>query len=67
MLSPGDGPKQTRQPAALALAWLTWWFGFYSLTVLSFLLGKIRQDFSLSEFQLAWLTGIAIAASGLGG
>jgi MFS family permease len=49
------------------LAFLVWWLGFYSLTVLGFLLEPIRLHFGLSEMELAWLTGLGIGASGVGG
>jgi MFS family permease len=51
----------------LLFAWGAWCFGFYSLTLLSFLLEPIRRDLALSELRLAWLTGVGIGATGIGG
>ncbi len=44
--------------------WLT---GFYSLTVFSFLLPALREEFAGSLANLGWLTGVAIGATGVGG
>jgi len=51
----------------LGFAWGAWCTGFYSLTLLSFLLQPIQNAFGLSETDLAWLTGIGIGMSGVGG
>ncbi len=51
----------------LAFAWGAWCTGFYSLTLLSFLLQPIQDAFRLSEADLAWLTGVGIGMSGAGG
>ena len=51
----------------LAFAWGAWCTGFYSLMLLSFLLQPIQDTFGLSETNLAWLTGIGIGMSGVGG
>lgn len=51
----------------LALAWGAWASGFYSLTVLSFLLQPIQDAFVLSEGTLARLTAAGVGASGAGG
>jgi MFS family permease len=61
-----------RRPVAahgriLALAWGGWTAGFYSLTLLSFLLQPVQDAFALSESGLAWLTGVAVGMSGAGG
>ena len=53
--------------AILLLAWTTWLCGFYSLTLLSFVLEPIKRTFGPSEIELAWLTGLAIGATGVGG
>ncbi len=53
--------------AVLGFAWGGWLFGFYSLTLLAFVLAPIQRDLALGELQLAWLTGIAIGGSGVGG
>jgi putative MFS transporter len=51
----------------LVFAWLVWLTGFASLMLMSFLLTPVQQEFGLSELQLAWLTGLAIGATGVGG
>lgn len=60
--------RSTAQHAmTTAFAWGVWFLGFYSLTVFSFLLAPIQRELQPSELELAWLTGIAIGASGVGG
>jgi MFS family permease len=51
----------------LALAWGAWCAGFYSLTLLSFVLPPIQNAFALSEGDLANLTAIGVGMSGVGG
>lgn len=51
----------------LALAWGAWCTGFYSLMILSFLLAPIRAELGLTESQVAWLTGVGVGMSGVGG
>jgi MFS family permease len=51
----------------LALAWGAWLTGFYSLMILSFLLQPIRAELGLTESQVAWLTGVGVGMSGVGG
>lgn len=51
----------------LLLAWGAWFTGFYTLMLLSFLLPQVQAEFGLSERELAWMTGIAVGASGAGG
>jgi MFS family permease len=51
----------------LAFAWGAWCTGFYSLMLLSFVLQPIQDAFGLSDTNLAWLTGIGIGMSGVGG
>lgn len=48
-------------------AWLVWLTGFASLMLLSFVLEPIKLAFRPSELGLAWLTGLAIGATGVGG
>lgn len=63
-----ESPHLTRQHwAILAFAWSVWFFGFYSLTLLTFLLQPVQDTFGPSENGLAWLTGTAIGATGVGG
>jgi len=61
-------PHLTRQHwAVLAFAWAVWFCGFFSLTLLTFLLQPVQDAFGPSERGLAWLTGIAIGMTGVGG
>jgi MFS family permease len=51
----------------LAAAWGLWCTGFYSLTLLSFLLPQIQRAFGLSEGNLATLTAVGVGMTGVGG
>lgn len=51
----------------LAFAWGAWCTGFYSLTLLSFLLQPIQDAFGLSEAELARLTAVGVGMTGVGG
>jgi MFS family permease len=51
----------------IALCYVGWAFDFYDLALFSFLLTQIGPDFGLTGGQEAWLLGIALGASGLGG
>jgi MFS family permease len=51
----------------LAAAWGIWCTGFYSLTLLSFLLPPIQSAFGLSERELANLTALGVGMTGVGG
>lgn len=51
----------------LVFAWLVWLTGFASLMLMSFVLGPVQAELGLSELELAWLTGLAIGATGVGG
>jgi MFS family permease len=51
----------------LVFAWLVWLTGFASLMLMSFVLGPVKEAFGPSELGLAWLTGLAIGATGVGG
>ncbi len=63
-----SSPHLTRQHwAVLAFAWAVWFSGFFSLTLLTFLLQPVQDAFGPSERGLAWLTGIAIGMTGVGG
>lgn len=53
--------------AIVALAWSVWLTGFFSLTLGSFVLAGVKTAFAASESELAWLTGLAIGATGVGG
>ncbi|HEV8630382.1 MAG TPA: MFS transporter [Thermoanaerobaculia bacterium] len=51
----------------LLFAWLVWLTGFASLMLMTFVLEPIKKAFGPSEIELAWLTGLAIGATGVGG
>ena len=51
----------------LAFAWLVWLTGFASLMLMSFVLEPVKRAFGPTELELAWLTGLAIGATGVGG
>ena len=51
----------------LVFAWLVWLSGFASLMLMSFVLEPVKQAFGPTEIELAWLTGLAIGATGVGG
>jgi MFS family permease len=48
-------------------ALLGWTFDFYDLVLLGFLLDPVARDLSLSPTSKAWLLGVALGASGVGG
>jgi MFS family permease len=50
-----------------ALCWLGWVFDFYDLILIAFLIPTIEHDLRLSAVQSAWLLGIGLGASGVGG
>ena len=55
-------------PARLfAFAFLGWAFDFYDLVLLGFLKGPVGDTFHLSEASEAWMLGVALGASGVGG
>jgi MFS family permease len=49
------------------IAFAGWMFDFYDLVLFSFLLIPIGRDLGLSVTQEAWLLGVALGASGIGG
>lgn len=51
----------------LAAAWGIWCTGFYSLTLLSFLLPPIQRELGLAEADLATLTAVGVGMTGVGG
>ena len=48
-------------------ALLGWTFDFYDLVLLGFIKGPVSRDLLLSPVGVAWILGIALGASGLGG
>jgi MFS family permease len=51
----------------LAAAWGIWCTGFYSLTLLSFLLPPIQGELGATEADLATLTAVGVGMTGVGG
>ena len=49
------------------LCWLGWIFDFYDLILIAFLIPTIERSLHMSTEQSAWLLGIGLGASGLGG
>lgn len=50
-----------------AFALLGWAFDFYDLVLLGFLVDPVARDLGLNESGRAWLLGVALGASGIGG
>lgn len=50
-----------------ALCWLGWVFDFYDLILIAFLIPSIEHSLHMSASESAWLLGIGLGASGLGG
>jgi MFS family permease len=50
-----------------ALCWLGWVFDFYDLILVAFLIKTIETALHMSHTQSAWLLGVGLGASGLGG
>ena len=48
-------------------ALLGWTFDFYDLVLLGFLMAPVGRDLHLSAVERAWLLGVALGASGVGG
>jgi MFS family permease len=64
---PLDGAP-TRFPIRLFLfAFFGWAFDFYDLVLLGFLKSVVGRDFGLSHSAEAWMLGVALGASGIGG
>lgn len=53
--------------SVVALCYVGWLFDFYDLVLFSFLIPFIGPDLGLSVSSEAWLLGIALGASGVGG
>lgn len=64
MTSPG-APRSIARVYLFAL--LGWAFDFYDLVLLGFLKDPVGRDLHLSATGEAWLLGVALGASGLGG
>jgi MFS family permease len=60
-------PSTDRFKVTAALCWLGWVFDFYDLILIAFLIKTIEGALQMSHVQSAWLLGIGLGASGLGG
>jgi MFS family permease len=65
MMGAGDRPRSIRRIYLFAL--LGWTFDFYDLVLLGFLIKPVAADLGLSSLGRAWLLGVALGASGIGG
>jgi len=63
----GIGPPERFPVKTWLIAFAGWAFDFYDLVLFSFLLIPIGQDLRLSVSQEAWLLGVALGGSGVGG
>jgi MFS family permease len=59
--------EMIRKNRVIALCYGGWMFDFYDLALFSYLIPGIGKDLHLSLAQEAWLLGIGLGASGLGG
>jgi MFS family permease len=67
-MTAGDTTQPDRFPFKIWLiAFAGWTFDFYDLVLFSFLLIPIGHDLGLTATQEAWLLGVALGGSGLGG
>ena len=58
----------TRHPGRILLfAFLGWTFDFYDLVLLGFLKDRVGADLHLTATAEAWLLGVALGTSGVGG
>ncbi|HEY8041592.1 MAG TPA: MFS transporter [Polyangiaceae bacterium] len=66
-----EAPTAGRPGASVAriylFALLGWTFDFYDLVLLGFLMDPVAHDLGLSGSGKAWLLGVALGSSGLGG
>ena len=67
-MNPPASPSPARFPVRTWLIALAGWaFDFYDLVLFSFLLVPIGRDLGLTATQEAWLLGVALGGSGVGG
>jgi MFS family permease len=64
-------PSPSASPAGVVriylFALLGWTFDFYDLVLLGFIKDRVGEDLHLSATAEAWLLGVALGASGIGG
>jgi MFS family permease len=68
----GPGGRRWRVPRAFPLrlfvfAFLGWAFDFYDLVLIGFVKEPVGHTFHLTEQSEAWMLGVALGASGVGG
>ncbi len=60
-------PSPARVGPVYLFALLGWTFDFYDLVLLGFIRDRVAASLALSPTEEAWLLGVALGASGLGG
>jgi MFS family permease len=63
----GSLPTSPRFKATAALCWLGWVFDFYDLILIAFIVKTLERDLAMTPVETAWMLGIGLGASGLGG
>jgi len=63
----GTHPAAPRVARVYVFALLGWMFDFYDLVLLGFIKAAVGKDLHLSPTEEAWLLGVALGASGIGG
>lgn len=58
---------ENRFKTTALLCWMGWIFDFYDLILIAFLIPTIEQSLHMSPEQSAWLLGLGLGASGVGG
>lgn len=61
-----SAPKTSVKSTA-ALCWLGWVFDFYDLILIAFVIDVIEHELGIDKSASAWLMGVGLGASGLGG
>lgn len=62
-----DPPSPSAVRAIFVFAFLGWMFDFYDLFLIGFVRERVTHEFSLGEGASAWMLGVALGTSGLGG
>jgi MFS family permease len=65
-LSEHERPTRTHF-LILAMAWAGWLFDFYDLVLYTFLLGPIGQELGFGRAEHAWVLGVSLGATAVGG
>lgn len=67
MISQAASGNEQQFKITTALCWLGWVFDFYDLILIAFLIPTIEHGLHMTPVQSAWLLGIGLGASGVGG